>query len=94
MLSPLIFLSTLVAFVLSRATLPDPLFVTYWGQSAESSLLTYCQLGYFNVINLAFAPKFGTNPLTFESQGCSSSNGYSGCAGLGKFSVFEAAGRS
>lgn len=44
-LLPFFSLATLAA---ARATLPDPLLATYWGQSSESSLETYCALGYYN----------------------------------------------
>jgi hypothetical protein len=47
-------LPTLVALlaastsVAAAASLPNPLFAAYWGQSNEQSLISYCQMGYFN----------------------------------------------
>ncbi|KAI8617688.1 glycoside hydrolase superfamily [Chytriomyces sp. MP71] len=50
-------------------------FVAYWGQNAvyfangkfQSDILTYCQSGYFDVVNLAFLPVFGGNtPSKFQ----------------------------
>lgn len=39
---------TLSLLSTARAALPDPLFATYWGQSTEQSLSSYCALGYFD----------------------------------------------
>ncbi|KAM0751662.1 glycoside hydrolase [Meredithblackwellia eburnea MCA 4105] len=64
-------------------TLPDPLFATYWGQSTEQSLSSYCALGYFNVISIGFVSGFGATDFAFATDGCTATATSGSCSSLG-----------